>query len=95
MLSMSSVITRRKNLVEAEVDDEIVALDIDTGSCYGLNKVGRKIWMLISEPRSVGDVCALLAAEYDVDRETCERDVIDLLEELRRENLIETTDSAA
>jgi hypothetical protein len=88
-LSPDFEVVRGKGLIEAEVDGELVALHIDKGVCYGLNKVGSRVWQLIEQPAKIGDVCARLTSEFDVDAATCERDVLDLLEELRAEGLIE------
>ena len=88
-LSVDSIVVRRNCVVEAEVDGEIVALDIDRGTYYSLNTVGSHIWKSIVEPSRVGDMCSRLVSQFDVDPATCERDVLALLEELRGENLIE------
>lgn len=88
-LSSSFSVVRGKGLIEAEVDGELVALHVDKGVCYGLNKVGSRVWQLIETPAKIGDVCATLTHEFDVDAATCEREVLDLLEELRAEDLIE------
>jgi hypothetical protein len=91
-LSAASVVARSDGFIEAEIDNEIVALNIERGSCYGLNRVGSRVWGLIASPTCVRDVCATLLAEYKVDPETCEHEVLDLLEELRREGLIAAPD---
>ena len=31
-------------IIDAEIDDEIVALSIEQGTCYGMNRVGSRIW---------------------------------------------------
>ena len=82
-LSSGFSVVRGKGLIEAEVDGELVALHIDKGICYGLNKVGSRVWQLIENPAKIGDVCAALTSEFDGDAATCEREVLDLLEELR------------
>ena len=89
-LSAASIVARGDGFIEAEIDNEIVALNIETGTCYGLNRVGSRIWALIEVPSRVEDVCAKLIAEYDVEPTTCERQVLDLLEELRAEGLVAT-----
>ena len=66
-LSSNIIVARRAGLVEAEVDGEIVALHIDKGTCYGLNKSGSRIWQMLAEPKRIDAVCARLIAEYDVD----------------------------
>ncbi len=87
-LSPASVVVRNNGLLEAEVENEIVALNVENGTCYGLNPVGSRIWKLLAVPIRVNDICAQLLAEYRVETRTCERQVLDLLEELRAEGLI-------
>jgi hypothetical protein len=91
-LSPASVIARSSGLVEAAIDNEIVALNIKTGTCYGLNRVGSRVWSLLATPIRIGDLCATLLAEFRVDPSVCERQVLDLLEELRAEGLIATSE---
>src|SRR5262245_41750590 len=88
LLLPSTVVVRSTGLVDAEIDNEVVALNIESGNCYGLNAVGTRIWHLLGSPRSTQDICASLIAEYQVDPEVCERQVLDLLEELRAEGLV-------
>lgn len=91
-LSASTVVVRSAELVHAEIDSEIVALSVTRGTCYGLNRVGSRIWSLLERPTRVSDICATLVAEYDVERTICEREVLDLLEELRAEGLIDNAE---
>ena len=55
-----------------------------------MNRVGSRIWTLLAKPFRICDLCAALLAEYRVDPHVCERQVLDLLEELRAEGLIAT-----
>jgi len=87
-LSIDSVVGRGDGFVEAESDGEVVALNIERGACYGLNRIGTRIWSLIAKPARVGAVCDALIAEYKVDRSTCEQQVLELLEELRGEGMV-------
>ena len=87
-LSSDSLIVLNGGLVEAEVDGEVVALSIEHGTCYGLNRVGSRIWKLIEKPIRISELCAALLAEYKVEPDVCEREVLDLLEQLRAEGMI-------
>ena len=89
-LSLASKVVRDADVVEAEIDNEVVAINIETGNCYGLNAVGSRVWNLIATPVSIGEVCATLTGEYDVQPSACEEQVLNLLEELRAEGLIST-----
>jgi hypothetical protein len=87
-MSDTALIVRCEDLLEADVNGEIVALHIDKGQCYGMNAVASRVWAMLAEPTSPADICARLGDEFDVDADTCRRDVGALLEDLRKEGLI-------
>ena len=89
-LDTNTVVACRHGLIGAEIDGEIVALSIERGICYGMNKVASHIWNLVAKPIRISDLCATLVAAYKVDPDVCESQVLDLLEELRAEGLIAT-----
>lgn len=65
-----------------------MALDVSRGVCFGLNEVGLRILQMLESPASVEDICGDLLAVYEVDRATCEADVVALLADLEAEGLI-------
>ncbi len=87
-LSLTTVVARRDGFIEAEIDGEVVALSVEQGTCVGLNRVGSRIWNLLATPARIDDLCAMLVSEYRVAPDVCERQVLDLLEDLRAEGLI-------
>lgn len=89
---LTSVVIRTDGFLEAEIDDEIVALSIAKGTCYGFNRVASRIWALLASSVRVRDLIATLLTEYQVDPIVCERQVLDLLEELRAEGMIATVE---
>ncbi len=88
-LSLSSVVARNAGVIEAEIESKVVAMNIETGNCYGLNEVGSRIWNLIVAPISISGVCTQLIVEFEIEPEICEREVLALLQELRAEDLVE------
>jgi hypothetical protein len=88
-LTLATAIVRNANVVDAEIDGEVVALHIENGACYGLNRVGSRVWQLASAPRPVSEICRTLLEEFEVSTSTCETDVLALLEGLRAEGLID------
>jgi hypothetical protein len=86
----ASVVACRDGVIETAIDDEIVALSIERGTCYGMNRVASRIWSLLEKPIRISDLCDTLVATYKVDPDICERQVLDLLEDLRVEGLIAT-----
>jgi len=91
-LSSATIVARKGGLIESEIDREIVALNIESGVCYGLNEVGSRIWGLLGKPVRISDICAVLVSEYDVEPDACETEVIGLIEHLLEEDLVVTTD---
>jgi len=74
--------------VSTSVGDEAVILGMRDGVYYGLDAVGARIWELLATPRRVSELVCTISDEFEVARERCERDVLDLLEELSRRALI-------
>ena len=88
LISETSVLARAENVIATEVDGEAIVMTVERGQCFGFDAIGTRIWSLLERPTRIGDVCATLLAEYDIDRETCREDVARLLSELARERLI-------
>ena len=89
VISDASIVVRSVEPLVASVDGEIVMLQPDLGEYFGLNAVGSRVWELIGSPRSVVEVCAVIAAEYEVDDETCGADTRSFLQDLAVAGLIE------
>lgn len=93
LLTLDAYVDRGNGFVDAEIDNEVVALSIEKGTCYGLNETGTLIWKLLATPIRVSDICKSLLAEYKVGPDECERDVRDLLANLLADDLIEVIES--
>ena len=85
---MTAKYQRAKNLLEADIAEEIVALDPDGGSCFGFNEVATSVWRLLDQPKSFEQLCQGLMQEYDVGREECSSDLKELLADLEARGLI-------
>jgi hypothetical protein len=82
-IDLSTKVSAAGNHVTAELNDELVILQIDQGEYYGLNAVGANIWEQIQEPRTVAEIRDRLVSQYpDVDPERCAEDAIELIQEL-------------
>lgn len=75
-------------VVFREVGGEAVILDLKSGTYFGLDPVGTRIWHMLSGGVSVEQVVTAIVAEYDVARTTAETDVLDLVSDLCRRQLI-------
>lgn len=87
-LILSDKVRRNSATLSAEIDGEAVALDIARGSCYGMDPAAAHIWRMIETTTVIEAVCDTLQEVYDVEDAVCQRDVLDLLEDLRAADLI-------
>lgn len=81
---------RRKELFSTAVDDDLILFDEAGGQYFTTSGVGASIWEHLEEPLSFESLCRRMIAEYDVDRETCERDVRAFLDQLVARGVVET-----
>ena len=85
---MSDTVTIPAELMARSVGDETVLLDLASGTYYGLDPVGARVWQLMSEGKPLSTVCDLMLAEYDVARDALEADMLRLLGELQAKGLV-------
>jgi PqqD family protein of HPr-rel-A system len=71
-----------------QVGDETVILDLVSGTYFGLNPVGARIWQLIAEGASHEETLQQLLLEYSVAPEDLRRDLDALLTELQQHGLL-------
>jgi hypothetical protein len=71
------------------VGEEVVVLDLASGTYFGLDPVGARIWALMADGKNLGEICDQMLEEYDVTREELERDILRLADELNGQGLIQ------
>ena len=70
------------------VADETVLLQIRRGAYYGMDAVGTLIWQGIQDGRSPRDICAAIAAQFEVPVETVQADARRFLEDLVANDIV-------
>ena len=74
--------------VSAEIDGELVMLNMEQGRYYGMTGIAPHIFGILKQPTSLSEVVASVCSEYDVDVDTCQKDVRKFLEEMEAFGLI-------
>ena len=87
-LSLDATVSQNPEVVSREVEGELVLLDLESATYFGLNQVGSRIWALVGELGSLRKVCETMEREYAAPREQLERDVLSLVRELRDKGLL-------
>lgn len=71
-----------------ELDGESVILNLKSERYFGLDRVGTRIWEVLSSSETIAAAYQTLLSEYDVVPEQLENDLSNLLEQLVQHGLI-------
>lgn len=83
-----TVICRSDALLSNNLGDDVVMMDIEQGSYYGLEGVAARIWEFTEKPVSVGSLCERLMNEYEVSPERCEQEVNTFIGDLLKRDIV-------
>ena len=94
-ISSTALISQAPDQISSELGGEAVILNLVSGTYYGLNEVGARIWELIQEPCTFDSIHAVLIAEYDVQPDICNQDLNRILRDMKEAHLIEIKDETS
>ncbi|MEP6619820.1 MAG: PqqD family peptide modification chaperone [bacterium] len=83
------MIRRSDAVLSSDLGTDVVAMDIEHGTYFGLESVAGRIWTLLAEPTAAGAVCDRLAGEYEVSHEQCDRDVLAFMGDMLQHQIIQ------
>lgn len=86
--SLDSRVQFSENVLARDLGEEMVLLDLDSESYFGLDPVGARIWHLLQEYGSLNDVCRQMLGEYEVDRDVLEADLVEWIDSLAEAGLV-------
>jgi hypothetical protein len=82
------------DLMSSELsENELVMLNIERSSYYGLEDTGKAIWNHLDEPRSIAALIVHLRTRFAVEPETCEREVLAFVNELLKDDLVRVVEA--
>ncbi|MEQ7872937.1 PqqD family protein [Sphingomonas sp. ASV193] len=79
---------RSASLMEADIGDELVALDEQRGLCFGFSSSATAIWRALAEPSTLDQLVDRMVEDYDVDRASCRADVAACIETMIADGLV-------
>jgi Coenzyme PQQ synthesis protein D (PqqD) len=79
---------RINDIPSTDLQGETVLLSIERESYFGLRSTGRRIWQLLEQPHTLDTLCAAMIREFEVDPETCRREVAAFVGRLKEEGLV-------
>jgi hypothetical protein len=95
-ITSDSVVSRQGSPLTNDLSEtETVMLDMERGTYFGLQDVGKAIWEALEEPTTIDAICADLMERFEVDEDTCRREVRSFLSQLKEHDLIEVRDAGS
>ena len=77
------------DVIHRDLDGEAVILNLKTGTYFGLDPIGTRMWTLIGELRDTDKVLEALLAEYEVEAGRLRGDLDELIDQLVRQELLQ------
>ena len=82
-MHLETVLSADADVVAREVGGETVLLHLGSGTYFGLNEVGGRIWQLLDQgDTTLGALCEAIEAEFDAPRDVVEADLLALAAQL-------------
>ena len=85
---LDALIQLEPDHLSANLDDDLVLLNLSTARYHVLGGAGPRIIQLLDRPITVRRLCEQLMEQCDVTAETCQRDVLDFVRELVRQGIV-------
>jgi len=89
-MQLTDTVSTSDDVVARVVAGETVLLNLATGTYFGLNEVGGRIWHLLdTEGATLAEIATKLQAEFDVSGENAAADVLSLMVSLSEHGLVQ------
>lgn len=91
MITLDATLVRADHCLCTEIDTDLIMLDVEKGSYFSLDAIGRDIWNRLDQPVQVRDLCDALEQAYNAPPEVIRADVLRLLNDMADEGLVSIT----
>ena len=88
-MDFNQQITFADTVFAQEIDGEMVLLDMNSESYFGLNDINTAIWKVIEEKKVLQEVYETMLVEYDIEEEVLKKDLVNFVKQLESFGLIE------
>lgn len=77
------------NNIDSEVHGETIMINVQLGKYFSLNESGTVLWKMLDQPIDEKSMINKLMDEYEIDSETCTKEVTTFINEMLNLKLIE------
>lgn len=87
-IASESIYKAPDNYSWRDVNNELVVLNLQSGEYFTFNEVGRTIWLLINDSKSVEEITRSVTEQYATSEEKAGSDVRSFISNMLREGLL-------
>lgn len=88
-MKSDTIIERNSNMLVADMDGELVMMDVDQGSYFSVNPVGAHVWTQLETPHSIAGLIESVHKAFNTaDAEQVSEDVKRFLADLASHGLV-------
>lgn len=88
-VTLDTLVVAAEEQVSTPMSGETVVLQMRSGKYFSLNRVGGFVWSQIQTATRVSVVVDAVSAQFEVERERCEADVLRLMNRLVDAGLVQ------
>ncbi|MGH1579288.1 PqqD family peptide modification chaperone [Planktotalea sp.] len=85
---LNTLVLRSQHILASDLDDEVVMMDVESGSYFSMPGPAGRIWNLLETEQTIKSLTETLISEYDVSAEQCEAEVLPFVNSLIERDLI-------
>ena len=90
-MNIDSLLAVSPEAVAREVGGETMLLDLASGTYFGLDEIGGRVWKALEDGATLAQACDGIEADFEVSREQLESDVLKLANDLLEKGLVSTS----
>ena len=87
-LTPGFMVRRAPGVLTKQLDGTMLLASGEGKQGHCMDRIGRRIWDVLAQPRSLAEVCQLLGGEFAVDPAVCLRDTTEFIRELLEKHLV-------
>ena len=87
-MNLTDTFALSDDVVAREVGGETMLLDLASGTYFGLDPIGGRLWQVLEQGGTLAGACDQIAGDYDVPRDVLEADILALVSQLVERRLI-------
>ena len=88
MISLDQVVSKDKQTASRIIAGEAIVLTPMDSKIHSLNETGSRIWELLADEPTVGEIVAQIHSEFKVSEEQAQADVMAFIEELTAKGIV-------